>query len=48
MNMRITSSIFEKAGHVSKSCVVKPVVVITETTWKDEARSARVTARRRS
>ena len=34
-NISMKSTHFTKAGHASKSVVVKPVVVIIETTWKD-------------
>jgi hypothetical protein len=35
-NMRHTSIVFENDGHLSKSAVEKPVVVIIELTWKKD------------
>ena len=36
MNIRIKSTVLEAVGQRSKSVVAKPVVVITDATWKSD------------
>ena len=43
MNIRNTSMVFDKVGHLPKLAVAKPVVVIMELTWKRAKRKLSAT-----